>query len=520
METQEYYIIEQARMPMFISNFLDPTDPVFAFNELMKGIDLTKYINYSNATCGRYGYNQVDMLKTVLFGFMDGGYSSLRDLEKKCKTDLRYIWLMKDNQPSYRTFCNFINSLKDKIDVLFYDITKLIIDKDHVDTKHVYIDGTKLEANANKYTWVWKKAAIKTRFKTFAKISSLLTLINEDIADRALKFNINSEYSIEQIDKILETIQTIYKVNKDDFVSGKGHRKTKGQRYYQNMLQYQEKLKECSYKIKMCGEDRNSYSKTDTSATFMRVKKDYMGNDQLLPAYNLQCVVADEYIVLPQVFQYATDMDTFVPLMLEFKERYGYFPKYPVADAGYGSFNNYIFCEEHNIEKFMKFTMYDKETKDSKYHNNEFRAVNFKIKEGKIYCPNDKEFKFLYKKPVKNNKYGREEEIYECVDCSNCPFKDKCRKSSGNRKISLNHELTSYHQEVIDNLESIHGALLRMNRSIQAEGTFGIIKQDRSYKRIVRRGLNRVKLEIYLISIGHNLYKYYNKLNRTTNIAS
>ena len=270
----------------------------------------------------------------------------------------------------------------------------------------------------------------------------------------------------------------------------------------------------------MCGEDRNSYSKTDTSATFMRVKKDYMGNDQLLPAYNLQCVVADEYIVLPQVFQYATDMDTFVPLMLEFKERYGYFPKYPVADAGYGSFNNYIFCEEHNIEKFMKFTMYDKETKDSKYHNNEFRAVNFKIKEGKIYCPNDKEFKFLYKKPVKNNKYGREEEIYECVDCSNCPFKDKCRKSSGNRKISLNHELTSYHQEVIDNLESIHGALLRMNRSIQAEGTFGIIKQDRSYKRIVRRGLNRVKLEIYLISIGHNLYKYYNKLNRTTNIAS
>ena len=67
------------------------------------------------------------------------------------------------------------------------------------------------------------------------------------------------------------------------------------------------------------------------------------------------------------------------------------------------------------------------------------------------------------------------------------------------------------HQEVINNLESIHGALLRMNRSIQAEGTFGIMKNDRGYKRIVRRGLNSVRLEVFLVSIGQNLYKFHNK---------
>ena len=516
MENTYYYTTEQARMPMFISYYLDPTDMVFTFNELMKGIDLSKYIKYSPTKCGRIGYNLIDMLKTVLFGFMDCGYISLRELEKKCKTDLRYIWLMKEATPTYKTFGNFINDyLKENIQSIFFAISNLIIKKDSVDLEHVYIDGTKLEANANKYTWVWKKAAIKTRYKTFAKITSLLNIINEDIENISLKFHTNTEYSIEQLTQILSAIKMIFKLDISKFVSGKGHKKTKGQRYYQNMLKYQEKLKECSIKINICGEDRNSYSKTDIDATFMRVKKDYMGNDQLLPAYNLECVVADEYIVLPAVFQYTNDVDTFIPLMLEFKERYGFYPKYPVADAGYGSFNNYIFCEENNIEKYMKFTMYDKEIKDKKYHNNQFRAINFKIEDGKIYCPNNKEFKFVYRKPSKNNKYGRQDEIYECEDCSNCPLKEKCTKASGNRKVNINRELTHYHEEVINNLESIKGALLRMNRSIQSEGTFGIIKQDRWYKRIVRRRLNSVNLEIFLISIGHNLYKYHNKTHKT-----
>ena len=79
--------------------------------------------------------------------------------------------------------------------------------------------------------------------------------------------------------------------------------------------------------------------------------------------------------------------------------------------------------------------------------------------------------------------------------------------------------LSSMHQEVIKNLESIHGALLRMNRSIQAEGTFGIMKNDRWYKRIVRRGINSVKLEVLLVAIGHNLYKYQNKKMRNRTAA-
>lgn len=235
-----------------------------------------------------------------------------------------------------------------------------------------------------------------------------------------------------------------------------------------------------------------------------------MGNDQLLPGYNIQLGICDEYISVFDVKRYASDMDCFQPLMEKFNRIYGNYPKYPVADAGYGSFNNYLYCEEHGMEKYMKFTMFKKETGDKKYREDPYRSVNFPINEnGNPVCPNGKEFHYLYSRPVKGNKYGRCEEMYQCEDCLGCPRKEKCCRCEGNRVIRLNEELTSIHKEVLGNLNRIHGALLRMNRSIQAEGAFGSIKWNRSYGRIRRRGLKSVILEISMISCGFNLHKYH-----------
>ena len=165
----------------------------------------------------------------------------------------------------------------------------------------------------------------------------------------------------------------------------------------------------------------------------------------------------------------------------------------------------------------MKFTMFEKETRNEKYHNDSFRAVNFKRDEsGQPICPAGRKFVFKRNQHVRGNKYGRTEEIYECEDCTGCPLKDKCCKATGNRTIRMNQELSSFHKEVVENLESIHGALLCMNRSIQSEGTFGVIKWDRSYKRLFRRGEKGVILELTMISCAFNLYKYHNKKNRVT----
>lgn len=461
------------------------------------------------------------MLKTVLFGFMTSGYCSLRELEDTCKVNLRFMYLMDRQTPSYRTFGYFINEvLQDSIEQIFYDINQSIFKEEHVDLQHIYIDGSKFEANANKYTWVWKKATEKSRYKLYEKITALLEQINEGLIWSGINVATNTEYVPDYLTEVAAKYADLWQINENSFVHGKGKHKTVQQRQYELLIEYRDKLEEYIEKIDTCGSERNSYSKTDKSATFMRIKKDYMGNDQLLPAYNVQIGVADEYIAVVDVNHYRADMDCFVPLMEEFNSRYGFYPKYPVADAGYESYNNYLFCEQHGMEKYMKFPMFKKETTDAKYHNDPFRSVSFPIDaDGVMRCPNGKPFNFLYRKHVHGNQYGRQEEVYQCENCTGCPYADKCKKTDKNRTVRINQELTGMHKEVIENLESIHGALLRMNRSIQAEGTFGIMKNDRWYKRIVRRGINSVRLEVFLVSIGQNLYKYHNKKKRIEEAA-
>ena len=518
----DYSNPKQAVLPLLISDYLDICDPVLTFDRFMGEIELEKYLkSIPKHYTGRLRYNPVSMLKTVLFGFMTNGYISLRELEDQCKVNLRFMYLMEHETPSYRTFGYFINEvIGDSIEEIFSDINKKIFETEHVDLQHLYIDGSKYEANANKYSWVWKKATEKSRFRLFDKITHIFEEINEELSCAGVKLSINSEYAPEYIKEAAEKYAEVWQLDEMQFIYGRGHHKTVQQRHYEKLREYAAKLEEYVEKIRICGEGRNSYSKTDYAATFMRIKTDYMRNDQLLPAYNVQIGVADEYIAVVDVNQYRTDMDCFVPLMNRFRDIYGFYPKYPVADAGYGSYNNYIFCEQNGMEKYMKFTMFKKETTDKKYHEDPFRAVNFQIgKDGIMRCPNGKAFHFQYRKHVYGNQYGRQEEVYQCEDCSGCPYAERCKKAEKNRTVRINHELTAMHQEVIDNLESIHGALLRMNRSIQAEGTFGIMKNDRWYKRIVRRGIKSVQLEVFLVSIGQNLYKFHNKQKKVSIVA-
>ena len=514
--TEMNYTPIQLKLPVDLERIIKINDPVYSFSEVVAHIDLKKYfVEQKGHETGRPRYDREKLLKIVLFAFMEYGYCSLRFIEKLCETDIRFLWLLEEEKaPCHMTIDNFINNeLSMTLEAVFNDINNYIFSQQNVDLEHAYIDGTKLEANANKYTWVWKKSCIKSRNNIFTKLSALLEEMNEIMAVcRRVKFEVRQEYTVAYVGYILDTFQESTGMRTEDFVHGKGKHKTQLQRLYEKVKECYNKLKEYSHKIAVCGEDRNSYSKTDHDATFMRFKKDHMRNDQLLPGYNLQMVICDEYIAHYGAFAYASDMDCFQPLMDGFFKRYGKYPRYPLADAGYGSFNNYLYCELHNMEKYMKFTMYEKETKDSKYRDDPYRTCNFAIDhEGFMVCPNGKRFRFLRSAPVKGNQFGRTEEYYQCEDCTGCLHREKCHKSQYNRVVRINEELTQFHKEVLTNLNCVHGALLRMNRSIQAEGAFGEIKWNRGYKRIRRRGIEGVILELGLISCGFNLHKYHTK---------
>ncbi len=508
------------KLPLEIEIFIEPTDPVVSFKEVMEGVNLSKYLkDDSRETRGRDGYDPEVLLKIVLFAFMIN-VRSTRKIESLCRNDIRFMYLSDEARPSHMTICNFINDyLLDSIENISNEITKYIVEKQNIDVSTVYIDGTKIEAFPNKYTWVWKNACITSRDRQFKHLSKLFVEINEsDILEPGLAFDIKESYSIEELEKNRDYLLSIIDKESVKFVSGKGHRKQEIQRLYEKLDRIIEMLKDYAEKIDKCGEHRNSFSKTDVDATFMRMKTDYMGNTALLPAYNWQLVSAGEIILYGMTSQFASDNKCFIPLMEKHKSIYGKYPDIAVTDAGYGNLETYNFCEINKIRKFMKFATWERETHDKKFHEDPFRSVNFKIdEEGHPICPNNKKFFKINETPIEGNKDKRTEEKYQCEDCEGCLFRNKCHNSKYNRVININRTLTKYHEEVIDNLASEEGIKLRTTRSYMSEGAFGVIKQDYNYRRITRVSLKKVNLEFYLVIIGFNLGKYHNLKYRTNN---
>lgn len=306
---------------MDIEKIIEISDPVYTFCEVMDHIDLSRYFVEKGYKTGRPRCDEQKLLKVILFVFMEHGICSLRKIEKLCRNDIRYMYLLDGmERPSFATFGNLIRKkLTNSIEQIFQDINRYLFEQDQVDLEHTYIDGTKIEANANRYAWVWKKSRIKNRGKVFDKISCLIDSMNQDVLGYLeVKLDKREEYAIDYVAELLEMYKKATNLDESTFVSGRGHRKSIQQRQYQEMEEYLERLKTYATHIKICGEERNSYSKTDHDTIFMRIKRDYMGNDQLLPAYNTQMAICDGYIAVIDVKAYASDMEWFIPLMKKF----------------------------------------------------------------------------------------------------------------------------------------------------------------------------------------------------------
>jgi len=231
------------------------------------------------------------------------------------------------------------------------------------------------------------------------------------------------------------------------------------------------------------GDNRNSYSKNDHDATFMRMKEAHMLNGQLKPGYNLQIGVSDQYVLHLTVSSERNDYKTFIPFLESYKKNYGFIPKYVVAGAGYGGLLNYRYLKMENIDLFQKYPMYKKDTKKRKRINNPYLGINIiKNKYQEFSTINGEELDHLYTK--KNGvKILYSKEVY--------------------KRISYNEKLIKYQKEAIRNLNSPLGIELRVQKSIQVEGAFSVIKDTCKYRRSRRFGIENVKTEIHLIVIGY-----------------
>lgn len=448
---------------------------------------------------GRKGYNPFNLVATIIYCFSKFK-SSIREIESLCMFDLRVMYIMEQEQPSDSAIKDCINKyiLPYQYEI-FSLITKSIIDEFNLDISNQYLDGTKIEANANKYKFVWKP-------KTFHKKlnDKILNLLCE------IGFNVSNNELIKSYDlnELIKQYITIEGLNVNTIPSGKGKRLTKSQKNYKTLHQYLIKLLEYEEKENICGENRNSYFKTDKDATAMVLKEDYyskLSND-FHAGYNIQILVSSGLITIYGVFQDRSDQYTLIPMNDLYFKYYGSYPINECADSGYGIYENYKYIQKHNIGNYIKFITWAQEAEEKK------PQLFYTFEDG-VLCLNtcigeEVQFNSSHHQRIKNGK------LFKFIGCNNCNYSYICKKNLKDKSLDfryyeLNIEYELLKEQVRKNLLSPKGIEIRINRSIQVEGTFGEIKQNMNYERARRRGLQRVGCEIMLICLGRNIRKLF-----------
>ena len=302
---------------------------------------------------------------------------------------------------------------------------------------------------------------------------------------------------------------------------GIGKRKTVLQRSIENLEEYTEKLKEYTNKLYKCG-NRNSYSKTDIDATFMRMKEDAMLNGQLKPAYNLQHGVDAEYVTCLGIYPNPTDTLTLIPFLKDMEEHLSFKYKNIVADAGYESEENYVFIESNGQTGYIKPQNYEL-SKTRKFKNDISKRENmdYDTETDSYTCKNGKKLLAVSKRNQKTaTGYQREVTTYACESCHDCPFKKDCIKGNNcktpfedrNKSLSVSRKMEEKRAECLERITSEYGTQLRMNRSIQAEGSFANVKEDMNFRRYLYRGSENVLAQSTLLAIAFDINKLHHKI--------
>ncbi len=455
---------------------------------------IAKYVNNNTSNGGRPNCNYYRLFATILYGFAFDKYT-LRGIEDACKNDLRYITLMEQIRVDYSTIAKFINTVivpneKEIFSLLCKQLKKEL----NISFEDAFVDGTKFEANANKYKFVWKPLTFHERISKKAyEVIFKYDLLEKRTTEKYIRSSIIA-LSLTNLEKKKPQI------NSQEYLS-----------IFETLSSILNKVLEYETKEEICGENRNSYYKTDIDATAMCLKADYYSGlgTNLHAAYNVQSLVIKGFVFAYYASQNRTDYYDFIPLLQSFSNNYGCFPKRVCADSGYGILTNYKFMKANNIENYVKYQSWEGNI-TGRYPD------SYRLNEdGSISCLNGNvgyEVLLENRHPRKANAV-----FFKVVGCNNCAFKSYCKRfmrfqDEDFKIFEIVKELQTLKQEATKNLLSPKGIEIRVNRSIQVEGVFGIIKQDYGRIRFNRRGIEKISVESMLYFMGLNiakLFRYY-----------
>ena len=499
---KEYCQQQSFLLPPNLDELIAPNHPVRVVNDIVNTIDLRLLVDEYKGG-GTSSYHPSMLLKVIVYSYLVNIYSS-RKMEAAIGENIHLMWLSGMQKPDHNTLNRFRSErLKGVLKQIFVQVVQLLAEQGLISLKEVYVDGTKEEANANKYTFVWGNAIKSSKEKIRKQLDELWQYALQVAAEEK---DLPEPPDFDKIDaeKVKETVAQIRTILQDQQVSKQVKQK----------LNYAEKNWPAALDKYAVQEQvlagRKSYSKTDTDATFMRMKEDHMKNGQLKPAYNWQISSNNQYIVDYSIHQTTADTTTLQAHLDEHKQNYGVYPELVVADAGYGSEQNYEYLETNYIEGYVKYNYFDKDRNGRFLSKHSFRADKLYYNKDKdcYYCPMGQPMQNIGTS-IQTTATGFKQTLtkYRTVNCEGCPLRGVCHKSKGNRVIEVNHALIEYKRKAVERLTSEKGLYYRKRRPADVEPVFGNIKHNHGFRRFMLRGKEKVSIEAGLLAIAHNLRK-------------
>lgn len=497
------YDTAQLALPMEMSIKIPENHLCRVVDSAVEGMDI-KNLEGMYKGGGTSSYNPKMMLKLLTYAYTQKIWSS-RQIAKAIRENIYFMWLARGNEPDFRTLNRFRLQLRETIAEVFRELILYLNFKGRLDLKDYFLDGTKMEANASKYSFVWKKSVEKNRVKLGEKVKALMDEIDRanEIEDERYGDDDLSQTVTEDPEAIKELIDRLNKKLADrDSKSTKITRKII-RRLDKDILPRARRYRR---QLADIGGNRRSMSNTDKDATFMRMKEDHMLNGQLKPGYNLQVGTEGKYVVDYGLSQDANDKNCLKPSLERYRKAYGKYPEQVIADAGYGSEENYEFMQDAGVEAYVKYQSFHQEQK-RKYGKDPCIKDNmsYDMIEDAYVCKHGGKFRYLSKGQRKSVRgYVSNFKLYVCDECNGCPHRSK---GIVYRRVEMevNERLESYKTKVSSLLQSPEGIRLRGQRCIEPEFVFSVIKHAMGFTRFMLRGLEKVNVEAGLLFMAYNL---------------
>lgn len=511
------YIMDQiSLLPVDLNDKIPANHLVRVISTALDQIDLNPLLaRYKGG--GTSAYHPRMMLKVLVYAFSQRIYTSRR-IAKALREEIPFIWLSGGNTPDFRTINHFRSSrMQTTMEKIFATVIALLVAKGQVKLEHYFVDGTKIEANASKGKVIWAKRrdgyarrAQELTRQLLEEAEQANTAEQDEYGDRDLEELGEDSPPIdaqELKDKIAQLNEELRQLREPAPKKKRAAVRKLEQDCLPRIIKYEEQARLL--------EGRNSCAVTDPDATCMMMKEDRGAvKPWPKPAYNLQMGTEGQFIVGFSLHNRTGDTSCLISHLEAVRYGLGLLPENIIADAGYGSEENYAYLEEHQLGNYVKYNTFYQDTRKRRkagpLRKNPYHIDNFQYDPvlDEYICPANRRLRFERTTTyTSENGYRSERAVYTCEDCSGCPHKALCTTSSGNRQTYASRRLQAYRQQARDNLTSEAGKILRARRSVEVESVFGHLKQNLGMRRFLLRGLEKVKIEFGLIAMAYNLRK-------------